>query len=150
MAGSATPAQKGSASGSVRVVYAVVASTSGGTERAGPTGCYALHQLSVYRPLLRRLRIAKPFGEGVDENETGYVFGIGARIKPDDQSPARRRAPRRARTALRRDGDLPREPIHRDAEIHLFGRDVGAADRAAPRATLAGGCRLNYDSAPKI
>ena len=27
----------------------------------------ALHQLSLYRPLLRRLRIAKPFGESIDE-----------------------------------------------------------------------------------
>jgi hypothetical protein len=49
----------------------------------------ALRQLSLYRPLLWRLRIPKPFGEGVDENETRYVFGIGARIKPDDQTAIR-------------------------------------------------------------
>ena len=47
---------------------------------------FAFHQLSLYRPLLRRLCIAKPFGESVDEDKTGYVFGIGARIKPDDQT----------------------------------------------------------------
>jgi hypothetical protein len=46
----------------------------------------ALHELPLYRPLLRRLRIPKPFGKGVDENETRHVVGIGARKKPDDQT----------------------------------------------------------------
>src|SRR5262249_7692480 len=49
----------------------------------------ALHQLSLYRPLFRRLRISKPFGEGVDENETRYVVGKSTRIKPDYQTPIR-------------------------------------------------------------
>jgi hypothetical protein len=38
------------------------------------------------RPLRGRLRILKPFGESIDEDETGYVVGIGAGIKPDDQA----------------------------------------------------------------
>jgi len=40
----------------------------------------------LYRPLLGRLRIPKPFGESVNEDETRDVFGISARIKPDDQT----------------------------------------------------------------
>ena len=46
----------------------------------------AFNQLSLYRPLLRRLRVRKPFGESVDEHETGYVVRIGAGIKPADQT----------------------------------------------------------------
>jgi opacity protein-like surface antigen len=45
-----------------------------------------LDQLPLYRPLFRRLCITKPFAESVDEDETGYVFGLGARIKPDNQT----------------------------------------------------------------
>jgi hypothetical protein len=38
---------------------------------------------------MSRLRIPKPFGESIDEDETGYILGIGARIKPDDQTAIR-------------------------------------------------------------
>ena len=44
------------------------------------------HQDSLHRPLLRRLRILKPLGEGVDEYETGYILRVDARIQPDDQA----------------------------------------------------------------
>jgi hypothetical protein len=38
---------------------------------AHPFPNVAFNQLSLYRPLLRRLRILKPFGESVDEHQTG-------------------------------------------------------------------------------
>lgn len=37
----------------------------------------------------RRLSILKPYGESVHEHETGYVVGIGARIKPANQTTIR-------------------------------------------------------------
>ena len=40
----------------------------------------------VVSPTVRRLCIPKAFSESIDEDETGYVFGIGARIEPDDQA----------------------------------------------------------------
>jgi hypothetical protein len=46
----------------------------------------AFHQDSLHRPLLRRLRIPKPLGEGVDEYETGHILRVDARIQPDDQA----------------------------------------------------------------
>jgi hypothetical protein len=39
--------------------------------------------------MLGCLGIPKPFAERVDEDQTGYVFGIGARIKPDHQAAVR-------------------------------------------------------------
>jgi len=50
---------------------------------------FALHQLSLYRPLVRCLCIPKPFGESVDKDETAHVFGIRTRIKPGDQTAIR-------------------------------------------------------------
>src|SRR5205823_10210617 len=41
------------------------------------------------RPRLRRLRILKPFGESVDEHETGYIVRVGAGIKSADQTAVR-------------------------------------------------------------
>jgi hypothetical protein len=53
----------------------------------GQTFAYvALHQDFVNRPLLRRLRVPKPVGKGVDEDETGHAFGIGPRIESGDQA----------------------------------------------------------------
>src|SRR5206468_9187181 len=40
-------------------------------------------------PLFRCLCIPKPFAESVDEHETGYILGVGAGIKSDDQTAIR-------------------------------------------------------------
>ena len=34
----------------------------------------ALDQLSLYRPLFRRLGIAKPFAQSIDEDEAGHLL----------------------------------------------------------------------------
>ena len=50
---------------------------------------FAFDQLSLYCPLVRCLCIPKRFAESVHKHETGYFFGVGACIKPADQTAIR-------------------------------------------------------------
>ena len=44
----------------------------------------ALNQLPLYRPLFEGFCILKPFAQRVDEDETGYLLRVNARVKSND------------------------------------------------------------------